>query len=1107
MIKNEKGESFIDVKVLEQFVLHFKEFLGTSQPTQLDLLDKIEFDKTVSRADADWMLKPVSNKEIKLAMFDIDDNRAPGPDGFSSKFYKQAWNIVGNYVCVVVKEFFNKGKLLGELNAIVISLIPKLETPTKAQIRRIFLDGYDVLDVRTKPGEVNQSVSDEVIKGSIQGGSDEVYAGKEVREQYLGLESILGPWMVNNKLLLIQKWDPTISIDMKEPEKIPIWVKLVKLPLEAWMVKGISSIASSLGKPLIMDKVTTQMCTEGIGRIEFARLLMEMNAKTNLKDRIELCYKNKNNETVGTKFVDVEYAWKHVRCSHCAVFGHEYSKCGFNPEKVKETMIPKNNKNNKEKWTDNEGLVHVRRNNAVKPSGNFGGRMQGMKKRIESRPVRKEGQNNKAQKHDPIPANHGKQTPNVPDNTEKTGKQTPYKEKEWSVPKDVIDAIRKSANKYFVLEDQDEEEILKGINLEEKSMVDRDGTEVVEVMDNDIGMDKSVIANNMRSIDEGGACKTTDMLEFQECLEEIEVEDINWTGLHFTWIQSRQDPSSGILKKIDKILAFRFTNFVADKPEFKQLLKEHWNMSIKGCNLYKLVKRTKNMNIHMKKLAWKKGNLFCRTEEWKDKLKEIQTKVDADPHNADLINEEAMILKEYCEVVSDEEKFLFQQAKIDWLKDGDRNTKFFHAYLKSRRNRNKIAMIKNEKGESFIDDKVPEQFVLQFKEFLDRHGYFKRGRGLRQGDLISPYLFTMVMKDHVKQAILAILPFKVGSLHVLYLGVPLVSKQIGINDCKRLIDKIKERVLNWKNKMLTYAGRLQLIASVLSVIHVYWASVFMLLKTVTKDTYRILKGFLWNQGDLKKGSAKVSWKAVCEPKSQGGLGLKDLGEWSEVLMTKHLRIWGIEADTNASAGWKQILFLRDKGDKALSEIIPIDAIQQANFNLNMKVCEMIEHGEWKWPLEWRNRFNAIANLPVPHLDSNNTDSTVWITNKGIKCKFSTNKAWNDLKESGEEVQWWKIVWFNHCIPRHAFILWLAIQGRLSTHDRLLKWERNKRLFAAEKKYWETVHNEVINTIRFKLSSVKIKSSLHVSNIEKTWKIKMNVQSSDEVIIEEQLDSD
>ncbi|GKG42901.1 hypothetical protein Tco_0479585, partial [Tanacetum coccineum] len=87
-----------------------------------------------------------------------------------------------------------------------------------------------------------------------------------------------------------------------------------------------------------MDKVTTQMCNEGTGRLGFARVLVEMNAKIDMKDKIELCYRNKNNETVRTKFVNVEYVWKLVRCSHCAVFGHNYSKCGFNPDKVKETV-------------------------------------------------------------------------------------------------------------------------------------------------------------------------------------------------------------------------------------------------------------------------------------------------------------------------------------------------------------------------------------------------------------------------------------------------------------------------------------------------------------------------------------------------------------------------------------------------------------------------------------------------------------------------------------------------------------------------------------------------------------------------------------------------
>ena len=53
---------------------------------------------------------------------------------------------------------------------------------------------------------------------------------------------------------------------------------------------------------------------------------------------------------------------------------------------------------------------------------------------------------------------------------------------------------------------------------------------------------------------EGGSCKTNDMIDFQECLDHIEVEDINSTRVHFTWVQSRLNPNNGILKKIDKSL-------------------------------------------------------------------------------------------------------------------------------------------------------------------------------------------------------------------------------------------------------------------------------------------------------------------------------------------------------------------------------------------------------------------------------------------------------------------------------------------------------------------------------------------------------------------------
>lgn len=38
-----------------------------------------------------------------------------------------------------------------------------------------------------------------------------------------------------------------------------------------------------------------------------------------------------------------------------------------------------------------------------------------------------------------------------------------------------------------------------------------------------------------------------------------------------------------------------------------------------------------------------------------------------------------------------------------------------------------------------------------------------------------------------------------------------------------------------------------------------------------------------------------------------------------------------------------------------------------------------------------------------------------------------------------KVIWFNHVWFNQCIPRHSFILWIAIKGRLKTKDRLTKW--------------------------------------------------------------------
>ncbi|GJY09143.1 RNA-directed DNA polymerase, eukaryota, reverse transcriptase zinc-binding domain protein [Tanacetum coccineum] len=139
-----------------------------------------------------------------------------------------------------------------------------------------------------------------------------------------GMNHVLesGPWIVNNKPLFIQKWNTRVVMDKKEPKVLPLGVKLYYVPIEAWTVNGISVIASSLGKTLIMDKTTTRMCTEGRGRVGYARVLVEVQTDKEFKDKIEICYKSSESRCSFSKFVEVKYSWKPPKCSICKVFGH-----------------------------------------------------------------------------------------------------------------------------------------------------------------------------------------------------------------------------------------------------------------------------------------------------------------------------------------------------------------------------------------------------------------------------------------------------------------------------------------------------------------------------------------------------------------------------------------------------------------------------------------------------------------------------------------------------------------------------------------------------------------------------------------------------------------
>ncbi|KAH9293305.1 hypothetical protein KI387_041493, partial [Taxus chinensis] len=98
--------------------------------------------------------------------------------------------------------------------------------------------------------------------------------------------------------------------------------------------------------------------------------------------------------------------------------------------------------------------------------------------------------------------------------------------------------------------------------------------------------------------------------------------------------------------------------------------------------------------------VWNKetfGNIFAQKSEISEALKRMEEEVESSGLTIDLKDKEKSLLSKYHNLEAKAEAYWKKNSRVQWLKEGDRNTKFFHLSAFVHKNRNSIGEIEDEK--------------------------------------------------------------------------------------------------------------------------------------------------------------------------------------------------------------------------------------------------------------------------------------------------------------------------------------------------------------------------------------------------------------------------
>lgn len=109
------------------------------------------------------------------------------------------------------------------------------------------------------------------------------------------------------------------------------------------------------------------------------------------------------------------------------------------------------------------------------------------------------------------------------------------------------------------------------------------------------------------------------------------------------------------------------------------------------------------------------GDLVRRVEQVEEEITTLQTKEDQEGSLSDLdIASLRANLAMHHSLLQQQETFWRQRSRIQWIREGDRNTRFFHQSTLRRRAANRIRRLVDDDGQAQEDIHIIRTQLLRF---------------------------------------------------------------------------------------------------------------------------------------------------------------------------------------------------------------------------------------------------------------------------------------------------------------------------------------------------------------------------------------------------------